>query len=141
MNSKMFAAFAAVALLTACASKPTIVNTAGTGAVAPGGGPVPGSEEDLVQNVGDRVFFDFDRSNLRSDAQATLDRQIELEPCWSFRTVTLKCSLGRLVLEASVSRLLQLPPSSSSIGIGLRLSTPKRRTVYIESGSSTRFKS
>jgi peptidoglycan-associated lipoprotein len=36
---------------------------------------VPGSEEDLVANVGDRVFFDFDKSNLRPDARATLDKQ------------------------------------------------------------------
>lgn len=78
MNSKMFGALAAVALLAACAERsPTIVNTAGSGAVVPTttGGPVPGSEEDLVQNVGDRVFFDFDRSTLKPDAQATLDRQ------------------------------------------------------------------
>lgn len=80
MNSKMFGALATVALLAACAERaPTIVNTAGSGAVVPtappGGGPIPGSEEDLVQNVGDRVFFDFDRSSLKPDAQATLEKQ------------------------------------------------------------------
>ncbi len=31
----------------------------------------------LVANVGDRVFFAFDRSNLHPDAQTTLDRQAE----------------------------------------------------------------
>src|SRR6202012_3259375 len=36
---------------------------------------VPGSEEDLVANVGDRVFFDFNKSNLREDARVTLDKQ------------------------------------------------------------------
>ncbi len=36
---------------------------------------VPGSQEDLVLNVGDRVFFDFDNYNLTSEAQATLQRQ------------------------------------------------------------------
>ena len=36
---------------------------------------VPGSQEDLVLNVGDRVFFDFNRYNLRDDAQAALERQ------------------------------------------------------------------
>ena len=41
----------------------------------PTSGPVPGSQEDLVANVGDRVFFDFDRSTLTTDARATLDRQ------------------------------------------------------------------
>ena len=36
---------------------------------------MPGSQEDLVANVGDRIFFDFDRATVRSDGQATLDRQ------------------------------------------------------------------
>ena len=35
----------------------------------------PGSQEDLVVNVGDRVFFEFDSSELTVDAQATLDAQ------------------------------------------------------------------
>jgi peptidoglycan-associated lipoprotein len=37
-------------------------------------GPVPGSQEDLVLNVGDRVFFDFDKSDLKPDARATIER-------------------------------------------------------------------
>ena len=36
---------------------------------------VPGSEQDLVANVGDRVFYAFDRSDLSSDSDATLGRQ------------------------------------------------------------------
>jgi len=35
---------------------------------------IPGSQEDLVLNVGDRVFFDFDKSNIRPDARATIER-------------------------------------------------------------------
>jgi peptidoglycan-associated lipoprotein len=73
MNNKMIGALAAVALLAACANKNENAAT-GTGAAATSG-PAPGSEEDLVANVGDRVFFDFDRSTLKSDATATLDRQ------------------------------------------------------------------
>ena len=72
MNSKLIGALAAVALLAACANKQ---EAAQTGAGAATSGPVPGSQEDLVANVGDRVFFDFDRSSLKPDAQATLDRQ------------------------------------------------------------------
>jgi len=74
MNSKILGALAAVALLAACADKSTEVAT-GTGAAT--SGPVPGSQEDLVANVGDRVFYDFDRSTLRADARATLDRQAD----------------------------------------------------------------
>ena len=34
-----------------------------------------GTQEDLIVNVGDRVFFEFDSSELTVDAQATLDAQ------------------------------------------------------------------
>lgn len=67
-------ALVAVALVAACANQQKAAST-GTGATAATSGPAPGSEEDLVANVGDRVFFDFNRSNLRQDARATLDRQ------------------------------------------------------------------
>ncbi len=74
MNIKMLGAFAAVALLAACASPPETAATTGAGTVATAG-PAPGSQEDLVKNVGDRVFFGFDRSVLEAEAHATLDRQ------------------------------------------------------------------
>ncbi len=57
----------------ACADKNESATT-GTGAAATSG-PVPGSQEDLVANVGDRVFYAFDRSTLAPDARTTLDRQ------------------------------------------------------------------
>jgi peptidoglycan-associated lipoprotein len=72
MNMKILGALAAVSLLAACSSGDQ--NAAATGAGA-GAGPRPGSQEDLVANVGDRVFFDTDRSNIRADQRATLDRQ------------------------------------------------------------------
>jgi peptidoglycan-associated lipoprotein len=74
MNIKILGTLAAVALLSACANHTTTAST-GSGAAAATSGPAPGSEEDLVANVGDRVFFDFNQSNLRADAQSTLDRQ------------------------------------------------------------------
>ena len=37
----------------------------------------PGSQEDLVANVGDRVFFDTDRSAIRADQRPVLTRQAE----------------------------------------------------------------
>src|SRR5215831_9967923 len=36
---------------------------------------VPGSVQDFVINVGDRVYFDFDRYDLRADAQPVLAAQ------------------------------------------------------------------
>jgi peptidoglycan-associated lipoprotein len=73
MNSKILGALAIVALLAACADKNTSASTAGAGATT--SGPAPGSEEDLVANVGDRIFFDFNQSSLKPDARSTLDRQ------------------------------------------------------------------
>ena len=40
-----------------------------------GGEILAGTQEDLIVNVGDRVFFEFDSSELTVDAQATLDAQ------------------------------------------------------------------
>ena len=73
MNSKILGALAVVALLAACADKKGA--STGSGAAAATAGPAPGSQEDLVANVGDRVFFDFDRATLTTDARATLDHQ------------------------------------------------------------------
>jgi peptidoglycan-associated lipoprotein len=72
MSIKTIGALAAVALLAAC-SKPATTTT--TAPPATSTGIVPGSEEDLVANVGDRVFYDFDRSALRADGQTTLTKQ------------------------------------------------------------------
>jgi peptidoglycan-associated lipoprotein len=73
MNIKILGAVAAVALLAACSTTQTA--STGSGAQVATSGPVPGSEEDLVRNVGDRVFYDFNMSGLKPDARATLDKQ------------------------------------------------------------------
>lgn len=38
-------------------------------------GPIPGSTQDFVVNIGDRVFFDFDQYQLSSEGRALLARQ------------------------------------------------------------------
>ena len=38
-------------------------------------GPVPGSVQDFVVNVGDRVYFDLDQYQVRADARPVLDAQ------------------------------------------------------------------
>jgi peptidoglycan-associated lipoprotein len=73
MNTKILGAAAAVALLAACSNQANTNATGNAGTTA--ATIVPGSQEDLVANVGDRVFFDFDRSSLRPDARNTLDKQ------------------------------------------------------------------
>ncbi|HUB11432.1 MAG TPA: peptidoglycan-associated lipoprotein Pal [Acetobacteraceae bacterium] len=59
-------------------ASPYGANGAGAGAGGAGGyasSAAPGSEEDLVQTVGDRIFFDTDRSSLDDQARGTLDKQ------------------------------------------------------------------
>ena len=81
MNIKILGAFAAVALLAACSETPAP-------APAPvSTGPVPGSQEDLVANVGDRVFFDFDKSVIRADGRTTLERQAAWLAKWAQNNV------------------------------------------------------
>ncbi len=83
MHLKLMGTLAAAALLVGCAQRPAeTASASGTGAAASGiasGLPsvAPGSEEDLAQNVGDRVFFGFDKTELTPEDQATLDKQAE----------------------------------------------------------------
>jgi peptidoglycan-associated lipoprotein len=74
MKFKALGAFAGLALLAACSSSPTTTSQTGGGNEVPSG-PAAGSEQDLVANVGDRVFFDFAKSDLSSDSTATLGKQ------------------------------------------------------------------
>jgi peptidoglycan-associated lipoprotein len=74
MKFKALGAFAGLALLAACSSTPTASNTNNENTNTTSG-PAPGSEQDLVANVGDRVFYDFNASTLSSDADATLGKQ------------------------------------------------------------------
>ena len=80
--SNLATVFAAVLLLAACTSKPeSAADTSGTGqgsgtqTAAVASAPAPGSQEDLVVNVGDRVFFDYDRYELKPEARAQLEKQ------------------------------------------------------------------
>jgi peptidoglycan-associated lipoprotein len=48
----------------------------GYGSVGEGrSGPIPGSMQDFVVNVGDRVYFEFDKYEIRDDARPLLDAQ------------------------------------------------------------------
>ena len=80
----------AAALLAACSSDQRgASNGAGGTGMGAGDGMGPGgagygagrvtrgTEEDLVQNVGDRIFFDTDRSDLTGNARNTLMRQVQ----------------------------------------------------------------
>ncbi len=70
---------ASLVLLSACATGtgPDVDATAGAGTDVAAGptGPVPGSQADLEESAGHRVFFAFDQYTLTPQAQAVLSRQ------------------------------------------------------------------
>lgn len=66
---KALAAIAAMIFMAACSSEQAAAPASATAA--------PGSAEDFRQNVGDRVYFDFDSSTVREDGRATLNKQAE----------------------------------------------------------------
>ncbi|WP_370690651.1 peptidoglycan-associated lipoprotein Pal [Parvibaculum sp.] len=83
---RIAAVAAAFFMLAACSSTAT-----DTGGSSSGAGTItPGSPEDLVANVGDRVFFDTDRSSLSDEARATLQRQAAWMQLYPNLTFTLE---------------------------------------------------
>jgi len=79
MRYKILGLFAAVALVSACET-----GADSGGSAAGGAKPVEsftspiiesGSQKDLVVNVGDRVFFSFDKYNVDAEARKILEKQ------------------------------------------------------------------
>lgn len=96
MSLRLLTVIAAVVLLAACESTPSDTGTTGSGGGSGTGmssmstAPRPGSQEDLVANVGDRVFFDTDRSTIRPDGRATLDKQSAWLKQYPSTTITVE---------------------------------------------------
>jgi peptidoglycan-associated lipoprotein len=79
------AAVLAVALsMGACANK----NPLGGDAMA--SAATPGSQQDFVVNVGDRVFFESDQTDLSPQATATLDKQAQWLQTYPRYTFTIE---------------------------------------------------
>lgn len=93
MNRRLLAALALVLLVAACKSNPDTSATAATDGsmsdraplarndvifdndMSDTAGATPGSQEDLNNQAGDRVFFALDSSELSAEARATLEKQ------------------------------------------------------------------
>jgi peptidoglycan-associated lipoprotein len=70
--ARLVAVLAAALAISACANKP------GDDAQASAAGAAtPGSQQDFVVNVGDRVFFETDSTELTPQSRATLDKQAQ----------------------------------------------------------------
>ncbi len=91
MFYKFFITSFLILFVAACATKPTdTADSSGSGSSSSsdssvdegsitetaGSGIVSGSQEDLIVNVGDRVFFGYDSSDLDSDALELLQDQV-----------------------------------------------------------------
>ena len=53
-------------------------------------GPAPGTQQDLVVNVGDRIFFGYDRYDLTPEAQSTIELQAEWMKRYPAVSVTIE---------------------------------------------------
>jgi peptidoglycan-associated lipoprotein len=74
---KLAAALALAISAAACSSNPMGADAAGAFGAGAGGPATPGSGQDFVVNVGDRVFFETDSTDLTPTAAATLDKQAQ----------------------------------------------------------------
>jgi peptidoglycan-associated lipoprotein len=71
-GARLAAVLVAALAISACANKPE-ENAQASAA----GQATPGSQQDFVVNVGDRVFFETDSSELTPQSRATLDKQAQ----------------------------------------------------------------
>jgi peptidoglycan-associated lipoprotein len=76
-SAKLALAFVAALGLAACSSNKAATDGAGGAGAYGAGAATPGSAQDFVVNVGDRVFFETDSTDLTSTATATLDKQAQ----------------------------------------------------------------
>ncbi|GAK46557.1 peptidoglycan-associated lipoprotein [Tepidicaulis marinus] len=92
---RVTAVAAAFLALAACSSTPdedasAASNPSSVSSETAPGGATPGTQQDLVVNVGDRVFFDLDRSDIKPEARQTLQRQAAWLKQYPALTVTIE---------------------------------------------------
>jgi peptidoglycan-associated lipoprotein len=84
-GARIAAVLAAALTITACANQAADNANGGAGAAA-----TPGSQQDFVVNVGDRVFFETDQTDLSQVARETLDKQAQWLTNYSQYTFTIE---------------------------------------------------
>jgi peptidoglycan-associated lipoprotein len=104
MGSRILSLLAILVLVAGCANK-----TQDTGSITTDGnmpaatsttpvpvdqaatpGPTPGTQEDLVVSVGDRVFFGYDKYDLTTEAMATIEKQSQWLKTYPHINVTVE---------------------------------------------------
>ena len=118
---KLALAAGGLLLVSACASlKPTGPDLSGNSTGAGGAGSsvsavTPGSQADLEQNVGHRVFFGYDQYTLSPQAQATLQRQADSQRQADTWHRVAQLALGARRAEAARSFLVSRGVDGSRI--------------------------
>ncbi len=87
---KVIGVIAAVSLLAACQTAPEATPPPAEPVEAASTGPTPGSQEDLVINVGDRVFFAYDKYDLDAEARSALEGQAAWLKKYPTRTLSVE---------------------------------------------------
>jgi len=89
---KIVAALSVALAMGACSKNPNENGANGAGGLGGmgAGAATPGSQQDFVVNVGDRVFFESDQTELTSVAQATLDKQARWLAQYPRYTITIE---------------------------------------------------
>jgi peptidoglycan-associated lipoprotein len=85
--AKIAVVIAAALAMGACAKSPASEDV---GSLANASAATPGSQQDFVVNVGDRVFFNSDSSELTPQSVATLDKQAQWLRSYAQYTFTVE---------------------------------------------------
>jgi len=125
--------------ISACA---TTKKTASSQTTTAPSGPAPGTVEEFMKVVGDRVFFDFDRYDVKDEGRATLQRQaawlkkytnvsLQIEGhCDERGTREYNLALGSRRATAAKDYLISLGVEASRV---TTISYGKERPVCVES--------
>ncbi len=85
---RLFAVFALVLVVAACAQNRSDEDMAA--AAGARGSATPGTAQDFVVNVGDRIFFQTDSTQLTAQARETLNRQAQWLQQYANHPVTIE---------------------------------------------------
>lgn len=96
MGARILSLLAVLVIVTGCSSTPSdtgsvttdgnlnaadsaapVFGTEGATPTNTAGNVIPGSQQDLVVNVGDRVFFGYDQYDMSGEARSTVERQAQ----------------------------------------------------------------
>ncbi len=131
--------------LSACATKQAATTTTSTPTSTAQNTAPPGSVRDFTENVGDRVFFDYDRYDLKDEGRAALQRQAAFLKQYRQHSATVEghcdergtreynLALGSRRAEAVKDYLVSLGIDSARLAT---ISYGKERPVCVESAES-----